>query len=52
MGLLLEVADSLRDISMESIVLVATGAIMEGRGAATCLALGGSGRCGKGGENS
>ena len=42
-GLLSEVAASLRDIGSENIHLVASGGITEGRGVATCLALGGSG---------
>ena len=43
MSLLPEVADSLRSIGMESIPLVAAGGIVEGRGTAACLALGGHG---------
>lgn len=42
-SLLPEVADSLRGIGMESIPLVAAGGIVEVRGAAACLALGGCG---------
>ena len=42
-SLLPEVADSLRGMGMGSIPLVAAGGIVEGRGAAACLALGGSG---------
>ena len=42
-SLLPEVADSLRDIGMGSIPLVATGGIVEGRGAAACLTLGACG---------
>ncbi len=42
-SLLPEVADSLRDMGRDSISLVAAGGIVEGRGAAACLALGGSG---------
>lgn len=41
--LLPEVADSLRDIGMGSLPLVAAGGIVEGRGAAACLALGACG---------
>ncbi len=43
LSLLPEVADSLRDVGMEGIPLVAAGGIVEGRGAAACLALGGCG---------
>ncbi|KAL9076741.1 MAG: hypothetical protein Q9161_000726 [Pseudevernia consocians] len=42
-SLLPEVADSLRGIGMESIPLIAAGGIVEGRGTAACLALGGCG---------
>ena len=42
-SLLPEVADTLRGIGLESIPLVAAGGVVEGRGAAACLALGGSG---------
>ena len=41
--LLPEVADSLRDIGMANIPLIAAGGIVEGRGSAACLALGGCG---------
>ena len=43
MTLLPEVADSLRGIGMANIPLVAAGGIVEGRGSAACLALGGCG---------
>ena len=42
-SLLPEVADSLRGLGMESIRLIAAGGVMDGRGAAACLALGGCG---------
>lgn len=42
-SLLPEVADSLRGIGMGSIPLVAAGGIVDARGTAACLALGGSG---------
>lgn len=41
--LLPEVADSLRGIGMADIPLIAAGGIVEGRGSAACLALGGCG---------
>ena len=41
--LLPEVADSLRDIGMANIPLIAAGGIVEGRGSAACLALGACG---------
>ncbi|CAF9941982.1 hypothetical protein IMSHALPRED_003135 [Imshaugia aleurites] len=42
-SLLPEVADSLRDIGMESIALVPAGGVVEGRGTAACLDLGACG---------
>ena len=42
-SLLPEVADSLRDMGMQDIALVAAGGIVEGRGVAACLALGACG---------
>lgn len=42
-SLLPEVADSLRNMGMGSIPLVATGGLVEGRGVAACLALGACG---------
>ena len=41
--LLPEVADSLRSIGMANLPLIAAGGIVEGRGSAACLALGGCG---------